>query len=319
MPQLIFYSWQSDLPNNCNRGLIQEALAKAIEDVKADAECSLEPAMDRDTDGVPGSPDISATIFAKIDSAAMFVADVSIIDPEAHRPTPNPNVLIELGYAVKALGWDRVVMVMNTERGTPERLPFDLRARRIVSYTATPDGEKAPARNGLSKTLGAAIRLSLSGKFEDPANAPEAADGRMQFTEADKKLFSQFLEDLPSSRSISFIDQHNMAGFSFPEAPIRELERFHVLWANAESEFLDPEMEGLRSKLYELVGKYIGLIAENTFPVGVTGRFTVPPEWEERNPKKFFEVVEKLHGTAAEIVTTHQSLVRLGRRRCEGL
>lgn len=320
MPQIIFYSWQADLPNNCNRGLIQEALAKAIEGIKTDAECSLQPVIDRDTYGVPGSPDISATIFAKIDSAAMFVADVSIIDTSARRPCPNPNVLFELGYAVKTLGWDRVLMVMNTEHGAPEQLPFDLRARRVVPYSATADGEKAPARNGLSKTFDAAIRLSLAERGDVPSQAESRpTDVAARIGDADRKLFSKFLEELPSSRSISFIDQHNMAGFSFPGEPIRELERFHVSWGNAEHEFLDQDLESLRSKLYGLIGEYIGLIAVNTFPVGATGRFTVPAEWEERNPEKFFEVVGKLHDTAAKIVAAHQELVRLGRRKCDAL
>jgi len=31
MKQIVFYSWQSDLPNPCNRGFIQEALDDAAE------------------------------------------------------------------------------------------------------------------------------------------------------------------------------------------------------------------------------------------------------------------------------------------------
>jgi hypothetical protein len=45
----------------------------------------------------------------------VFVADVTPINAGSdHRLCPNPNVLIELGYAVKALGWSRIVMVLNT-------------------------------------------------------------------------------------------------------------------------------------------------------------------------------------------------------------
>jgi hypothetical protein len=55
----------------------------------------VEPVIDRDTAGVPGSPDIAHTIFDKIDAAAVFVCDVSIVNADtAGRPTPNPNVLL---------------------------------------------------------------------------------------------------------------------------------------------------------------------------------------------------------------------------------
>ena len=59
----IFYSWQSDLPNATNRGFIEDCLSRAIKDVKADEELELDPCLDRDTAGVPGSPDIANTIF----------------------------------------------------------------------------------------------------------------------------------------------------------------------------------------------------------------------------------------------------------------
>ena len=131
MSDRIFYSWQSDSPSNTNRNLISTALEKAIDDIKKDVATAIEPVIDRDTLGVAGSPDISHSIFSKIDAASVFVCDISIIDSEAARPTPNPNVLVELGYAVKALGWNRVIMVMNTEYGKPEALPFDLRSKSV--------------------------------------------------------------------------------------------------------------------------------------------------------------------------------------------
>ena len=65
MEKKIFYSWQSDLPNSTNRGFIQSCLEEAIKDLKTDQELQLEIALDRDTDGVPGSPDIGKQYFQK--------------------------------------------------------------------------------------------------------------------------------------------------------------------------------------------------------------------------------------------------------------
>ena len=67
------------------------------------------------------------TIYKKIDSADIFVADVTIINPEyTGRKTPNPNVMIELGYAIKALGWQRILLLYNGDYGDVELLAFDI-------------------------------------------------------------------------------------------------------------------------------------------------------------------------------------------------
>jgi hypothetical protein len=163
MRRIIFYSWQSDLPNATNRGLIQKALENVAAAIAADGTVAVEPVIDRDTQGVAGAPDIASTIFAKITTADLVVADISITSrAEAGRPTPNPNVLIELGYALKALGHERVILVMNRAFGKIEELPFDLRARRVAVYDM-PEvvRDRAPVRLDLERTLDAAIRAAL--------------------------------------------------------------------------------------------------------------------------------------------------------------
>ncbi|MEO8036858.1 MAG: hypothetical protein ABI837_20675, partial [Acidobacteriota bacterium] len=101
----IFYSWQSDSPGATNRGLIGDALDMAVRAITSDDSVTVEPVVDRDTRGVPGSPEISNTIFQKIGNSQIFVGDVTIINPGANtRKTPNPNVLVELGYAMRAPG-----------------------------------------------------------------------------------------------------------------------------------------------------------------------------------------------------------------------
>ena len=75
----IFYSWQSDLPNSTNRGFIERALEQAARSIQSDETFKVEPVIDRDTAGIPGSPDIANTILSKIEQAHIFVCDVSII------------------------------------------------------------------------------------------------------------------------------------------------------------------------------------------------------------------------------------------------
>jgi len=93
---------------------------------------------------------------ALIDNAGVFVADVSIVTPQGfEKPSPNPNVLLELGYALRALGPARIILVANEHFGAVDALPFDLRSRRVLCYAAAPDEtDRATPR----KKLAAAFR-----------------------------------------------------------------------------------------------------------------------------------------------------------------
>lgn len=159
MPKTIFYSWQSDLPNNVNRGFILDCLERAVRAI-ASEDLSLEFDVDRDTLDVSGSPDIVATIFNKIDDATMFIADTTFVTGgEGQRRSPNPNVLVELGYAANQHSWDNIICVLNLAFGNIEELPFDLRSRRIVTYKLAPDPEdKSAERKELVSKLTAAIK-----------------------------------------------------------------------------------------------------------------------------------------------------------------
>lgn len=141
----VFYSWLSDLPNKTNRSFIETALERAAAAIAKDDTFSIEPVVDRNADGIPGSPSIISSIMDKISRSDMFVCDVSIINyGNAERSTPNPNVIMELGYASAKLGWDRIIMVQNLAFGGPELLPFDIRGRRIVSYFLNEESSNKP-------------------------------------------------------------------------------------------------------------------------------------------------------------------------------
>lgn len=133
----IFYSWQSDLPSNKTRSYIRECIDKAI-DLAQETE-AIDAERDEATQGTTGSPNIVQTIFSKIDEADLFIADVSLCykaekDGSSKR-SPNPNVLIELGYASKVLSWERIICICNTDFGQPEELPFDIAQNRILTYS----------------------------------------------------------------------------------------------------------------------------------------------------------------------------------------
>lgn len=144
MTHNIFYSWQSDIDVSDNKNYIEKCLRKAISRLSNDIDFSIYLAIDKATNKRVGTIDISDSIFKKINTSKIFVADVSIINFRAkkYKKTPNPNVLIELGYAARTLGWENIICVFNTKYGTPEMLPFDLRNRRVLLYNSDKDKDE---------------------------------------------------------------------------------------------------------------------------------------------------------------------------------
>jgi hypothetical protein len=172
MKRSVFFSWQLDTKTKVGRNLIERALEQALKDLAKDPAIAMperELFVDRDTVGVPGTPPIVETIFAKIDNAYAFVPDLTFVGQRIDkRPTPNPNVLIEYGWAAKSLGYSRLVPVMNVAFGEPtaENMPFDLRhLRNPITFNLPPDANDeaiAEAKASLAKAFRTALNQILT-------------------------------------------------------------------------------------------------------------------------------------------------------------
>lgn len=159
----LFFSWQSDIPQQ--RSYLLNALQSAVSRFDFDIE------IVEATAGSVGSPRIDEKLFENIDKCSIFFGDITIVndaiapaptvsvttsvaamsasDPDMEtcpntRPCPNPNVLTEVGYALSKLGFDHVVLLANTEFGALESLPFDLRNRRCMGFSAKKSLRKNP-------------------------------------------------------------------------------------------------------------------------------------------------------------------------------
>ncbi len=175
----VFYAWQSDSPNSTNRGFIETAIEAALKSMKATGVVEASPRMDRDTKGVPGMPDIANTILEKIHLADAFIADISFVgkavnlDPDDEKLLPNSNVMIELGYALAEVGWERIVCVLNRTSGSPDDLPFDLRHRRWpLEYELAKDAD-ADARSTQKKKLVKGLQSAIEAIAALPAREKE--------------------------------------------------------------------------------------------------------------------------------------------------
>jgi hypothetical protein len=186
MGATVFFSWQADTPTGIGRNFLRKALEDACAAIASDAAVSdadRDLIVDSDTQGVAGHPPIVETIFKKIDGARVFVADMTLV---AKRPdggaSPNPNVLIEYGWALKSLTHQQIICVMNAAYGEPssEALPFDLRHMRWpfryeLAETVTTE-VRAEQRKKLTRHLTDAIRACLG-------SAPAASPQRSRLTD----------------------------------------------------------------------------------------------------------------------------------------
>lgn len=162
----IFYAWQSQCPPRINKNLIRTSLQQAIVRIEEELPegIQLPLVLDSDTTGRAGSPDIADSIMAKIADSQIVVVDVSIVSRgetfgvgDDARAYPNPNTMVELGYAAGKHGWERVINVFNTASGRVEELPFDIRGRRITTYHCPENEDTSPAKKSLAGELYLAI------------------------------------------------------------------------------------------------------------------------------------------------------------------
>jgi hypothetical protein len=181
----VFWSWQSDTPENIGRYFVRDALTLAIKELKQvpeidereERELVSDLHLDHDRKGVPGSPDLANLILEKISQSQVFVADVTAAGTahpkrdQTQKKLINSNVAIELGYALATLGDKCLLMVMNEYYGGRLDLPFDLHTKAgPITFRLSPEANKeaiAAAAHELKSTLKIALKLFISQHAED--------------------------------------------------------------------------------------------------------------------------------------------------------
>jgi hypothetical protein len=177
---VVFWSWQSDSPAATNRNFIEDCLERAIKQLGKISALIIR--VDRDTKGVGGTPSIADTILAKIRASDVFVWDATLVSA-APRFSPNPNVLLELGYALAVLGDGRIIGIMNTYgTSTPEDLPFDLKHRRWPITYALEDRSTYTEedyeiyRKSIRDSLVDILKLALHAALKEPKGGAVRSD-----------------------------------------------------------------------------------------------------------------------------------------------
>jgi hypothetical protein len=245
----IFYSWQSDIP--ASHKFIQSCIDKAVKELnrKKSLEFDVQINIDRDTKNTSGSPAITSTILDKIDNADIFVADVTLINNMfinrflGKRLTPNPNVLIELGYAIKALGWDRIICINNLNLGANEQLPFDIRGHRISTFKSLSDKEKS----SLTSTLSVAIKSIV-----DSYPAIIKKRKTQLFKNHDEEIFRQ-IQELLTERQLEEDLNVVVGSLHYKASDTARWIKFIRFYDNTLNHFTNPEVDKAFSALTKQV------------------------------------------------------------------
>lgn len=323
MPHRIFFSWQVDTDTTVGRNLVRRALDDAITEVARDAEvdpADREMAVDSDSSGVPGSPPIVETIFSKIDRAAAFVSDMTYVATRQDgRRMPNPNVLIEHGWALRALTWRGVISVMNTAHGHPDQhpLPFDLaHFRRPIFYECpegADEGARRAARGALKNQFIQALKAILTddvlraGRVPPPPKEPHPHD---------VALLARVRQQLPEPL-VRFLRQHDF-GNSFRRRILDPVYEISEDWVGAAFEFSDSETKAVFDDVLRLVRELTELTATRLYPVAQNADVVSPKTMRdsaEGIQPATLQAISAMNATASALIEALDVFERTARDR----
>ncbi|UOQ65712.1 hypothetical protein [Hymenobacter volaticus] len=183
----IFYSWQSTTSTKYNRNFIQNCIEKAIKRLEKLADFrGVYFSIQDGVRGVPGTPPVAATIMdERIPKCDIFIADISVVNalPKvgwlgsiarkltkvSTKPLQNVNVFFEYGAAQQALGYEKIICILNTAYGSPndnpDNIPFDVRHSKFpieYKYSEQDAGEREVAQKKLVDDLFSALKATAT-------------------------------------------------------------------------------------------------------------------------------------------------------------
>ncbi len=274
----IFFCWQDHLEPKLHRFLIRGALNAAIgrvqDELPPEANCVLR--QDSDTMNRAGSVEISNAILDKINSSTVVIGDVTptMINKENNWFYPNPNVLLEIGYAARAIGWNRVICLLNKASCEPEQLPFDIRHRRVSSYCCKDISEKKKAAVELESILYYALRTTIQeigrGEFD-----PFLGDTALKH-QRDLRLLRQLMSTIHRGTLDNYIERGRSNHIHYD--CIFFWHSFDAVVTSSSFRFYDKVLETLAIELHRVWQETHDYGASVFFPGFTPGSFVLLPE-----------------------------------------
>lgn len=137
------------------------------------------------------------------------------------------------------------------------------------------------------------------------------------YLESDRKTYQDFMAHLPSDGSIVKVFSNPSVGtMAFSWCVFGEVDEF-LAWARrVDMEFLDEDLESMRSNLLSLLSQYSWYLAGNTWLwKNGTDLTSIPEEWEYEQPERYLAVTQRIEAFAGAFATQYGDLVRTARRK----
>jgi hypothetical protein len=236
---VVFYAWQTDRLQRLNRHLIRIALNLAAKDISDDPSTGVQVRIESDTENELGHVPVTDTILRKIAACDAFVPDLTFVaKTEAGKLVPNPNVMLEYGYALRAKSHSVMIPVMNTAYGPPEQLPFDMgHLRHPLQYhlpVTAKNAERRAVRKALKEDIERILRLMIDAAPTRPGTA---------------------FQEAQSTESPAFFFPHGaaIANFGFPGEQAYRFEGDKVIYVRVFPKYSDDQPKPGRAQLKTLI------------------------------------------------------------------
>lgn len=179
----VFFAFQMDIDDKFGKGFIQTAIEVAIQKFKSEG---IDVSLDFGFRGTSGTPLLIEEMLKKSSESDMVIVDLTftsskiwsdskkisafgkeirILNNTQDKKSPNPNVLLETGYAWAKKGTYRTLVVMNSAFGSPDLLPVDLKGFRWgITYNLNESNYEVrkTIRKELATDLYEAIKASIN-------------------------------------------------------------------------------------------------------------------------------------------------------------
>ncbi|WP_316828616.1 hypothetical protein [Pedobacter miscanthi] len=207
----IFFSWQS-ADTKHNKNFISDCIAGAVKKIKQtpdfkNIEFIITDALRHQVGQVAVADTIIDTVIPACD---IFVADLTATRVSGlvrfftgSKPIPNPNVMTEYGVALKSLGKERIISLINTStngspRNNAEIIPFDVRQDRFpteFNYSKKSENRKAEIKKTLIDDLASTLKPTIKHVLETQKSRFRPFVGWNELNESLKKpQASKFVE-----------------------------------------------------------------------------------------------------------------------------
>jgi hypothetical protein len=135
-----------------------------------------------------------------------------------------------------------------------------------------------------------------------------------KYIDLDKKTFERLTELLKSDDLMLSIKNNCFVTGSFSDSIMEKVNRFRYECELPEFEFIDADLESLRSELSLFFDDLDENICQSTFGAG-PGKQAIPYEWEFNQPERMNKAIDDFNEVSWEITRKYESLIKLGRRK----